>query len=175
MAAPQFEYIPTGSRSFVYKVDRDVWPVYHFHPEIDLLLVLKNSGEYLSGDALRQMEPGTLFMNGSNVPHALHPSEPPEEDWDRPAVAVLQFSPESLGKDLLGRGELSEIRGFLANASRGYEFHGQTRREAADLLMSMREAEPLEQFTMVLHLLQLLARSEEKTPLASEGYRPSLR
>jgi hypothetical protein len=78
---PQLEYIPTsGRRSFVFKIDRDVWPVYHFHPELDLLLVLKNTGTYISGDFIGRMEPGSLFLNGPNVPHALHPAEADEAD-----------------------------------------------------------------------------------------------
>ena len=43
MAKPQFEFIPTGeSRALVYKIDRDLWPVYHYHPEYDILLSLKD-------------------------------------------------------------------------------------------------------------------------------------
>ncbi|MEM7014682.1 MAG: hypothetical protein AAF585_24740 [Verrucomicrobiota bacterium] len=65
MARPQLEYVPTDKRrSFIFKIDRDIWPVYHFHPEIDILLVLKNTGEFISGDYIGRMEPGTLFMNG---------------------------------------------------------------------------------------------------------------
>lgn len=176
MAQPQFEYIPTTERrSFVFKIDRDLWPVYHFHPEIDILLVLKNTGEFISGDHIGRMEPGTLFMNGPNVPHGLQPAEPDEGSWDRPALAVLQFSEATLGQQLLERDEMAAIRQLLTDASRGFEFHGQTRERAAEQILAMRDQDDLERFASFLLVLRTLANSTERTPLASAGYRPSLR
>ena len=177
MALPQLEYISNfGNRSFLYKLDRDVWPVYHFHPEVDLILILKNTGEFISGDRIGRMEPGTLFLNGPNVPHAVHPTEAPEEDWDRPSVAVLHFSEASIGKELLDRDEMALIRDFLReDISRGFEFHGETRQEVADFMMAMQDQDDLERYVSFLKVLHLLAKTSERTPLASEGYRPSLR
>lgn len=173
---PQLEYIPTsGRRSFFFKIDRDVWPVYHFHPELDLLLVLKNTGTYISGDFIGRMEPGALFLNGPNVPHALHPAEANDEDWDRPALGVLQFSAKTLGEELLGREEMRVVARFLDEAARGFEFHGRTRRQAAQRIMAMPDQDELERFTSFLLLLRDLALSTERTTLASPGYRPSLR
>ena len=42
------------------------------HPEIDVLLVLKNTGHYINGDYIGDMKPGTLILTGPNLPHALH-------------------------------------------------------------------------------------------------------
>lgn len=177
MARPQLEYIPTNpSQSFVYKIDRDVWPVYHYHPEIDLLFALKNHGEFVSGDHIGRLQPGTLFMNGPNVPHALHPEEVDEEDWDRPALAVLQFSAQSLGEELLSKPEFARVRDFLAAADRGFEFHGRTRQQAGAMLLAMREMSDLRRFLQVVELLDFLAAAPEteRRPLASEGYSPLL-
>lgn len=176
MAQPQLEFIPrTGRKSFVYKIDRDIWPVYHFHPEFDILLVLKNTGDFISGDHIGRMAPGTLIMNGPNVPHALHPAEPDEKNWDRPSLAVLQFSADSLGWDLLGKDEMAVVRNFFDSAGRGFEFHGQGRSQAETLMLAMREQDDLERLASFLRLLGILAKCEDREPLASEGYRPSLR
>ncbi len=174
MTQPQLEYIPSSSdRSFVFKMDRDIWPVYHFHPEFDILLVLKNSGHFISGDFVGPMEPGTLLMNGPNVPHALQPAEPDEETWDRPALAVIQFSQETLGKHWLKQEEMAVIRAFLEDASRGFLFHGEDRDAAAKLILAMREQDELERLATFLLVLRKLARSQHRQPLASPGYRPS--
>ncbi|MEZ5433111.1 MAG: hypothetical protein R3F31_18515 [Verrucomicrobiales bacterium] len=60
MARPQFEPIPTGERrAFVFKIDRELWPVYHYHPEYDILLSLRNhAGNYLSGDRIGRLGRG---------------------------------------------------------------------------------------------------------------------
>jgi len=176
MTRPQFEHVPTGaSRSFIFKIDRDLWPVYHYHPEFDLLLALKDHGEFVSGDYIGRLEAGTLFMNGPNIPHALHSQQPDEKDWSSPALAVLQFSPESLGRELLEKEEMAPVREFLETATRGYEFHGETRRFAGEMLLAMRTQSEFDRLISVMRLLDFLARSDERTPLASPAYSPTLR
>ncbi|MEM1443223.1 MAG: AraC family transcriptional regulator [Verrucomicrobiota bacterium] len=177
MARPQLEFIPTGaSQAMVFKIDRDVWPVYHYHPEFDILLSLKDhAGEYVSGDHIGRLAKGTLIMNGPNIPHALHSGKPDEEDWDRPSLAVVQFSAESLGEDLLRKTEMQAVRDFLEEARFGFEFHGATAEEAAERILAMKEETPFERLLSLLRLLELFAGSKEKTPLASPAFSPSLK
>lgn len=177
MARPQLEFIPTGpSKALVFKIDRDIWPVYHYHPEFDILLSLKDhAGEFISGDHIGALREGTLFMNGPNIPHALHSSQPDDEDWQRPSIAVLQFSQESLGTELLQKNELQTVREFLDEARYGFEFHGETRNKAKRLMLEMSAQTPLEQFIQTLRILELFASSSERTRLASPAYSPSLK
>ena len=72
-----------------------------------------------------------------NIPHALHSSQPVDEDWERPSIAVIQFSRESLGIELLQKNELQTVREFLQEARYGFEFHGKTRNKAKRLMLEM--------------------------------------
>ena len=36
--------------TFNYKQENDIWPVWHFHPEIDILLFTKDNGQHITGD-----------------------------------------------------------------------------------------------------------------------------
>lgn len=177
MAKPQLEVIPsTGTRAMIFKIDRDVWPVYHYHPEFDILLSLKDHrGRFLSGDHIGSLERGTLIMNGPNIPHALHSGRTDDEDWERPSLAVIQFSERSLGEDLLQRHELKPVREFLHAARYGFEFFGETRDRAADLILAMKDQDEFERFLQLMRLLRLMGESEEKRVLASPAYSPSLR
>ena len=177
MARPQLEFIPTGpSQAMIFKIDQDIWPVYHYHPEYDILLSLKDhGGEFLSGDHIGRLQRGTLFMNGPNIPHALHSGKPDESDWARPSLAVIQFSRESLGEDLLRKHELQAVRDFLDEARFGFEFDGATADEAATLILAMEHQSSFERFMQLLRLLHLFAASDEKRPLASPAYSPSLK
>ncbi|MCB1061658.1 MAG: helix-turn-helix domain-containing protein [Verrucomicrobiae bacterium] len=160
----------------VFKIDRDIWPVYHYHPEIDILLSLKDHrGRFISGDYTGPMERGTLIMNGPNIPHALYSGLADDEDWSKPSLAVIQFSEASLGEDLLERHELKPVRDFLQAARYGFEFFGETRHRAAELILAMQDQGELERFIQLLRLLRLLAESTERRVLASPAYSPSLR
>lgn len=160
----------------VYKIDRDIWPVYHYHPEYDILLSLKDHrGRFISGDHTGPLERGTLIMNGPNIPHALHPGLPDEEDWSRPALAVIQFSEDSLGREFLDRQEMRPIREFLHAARWGFEFVGDTRDRAAEIILGMRDLGELERLFELFRLLRLFAESSERRVLASPAYAPSLR
>ena len=177
MARPQLEFIPTGpSRAMIFKIDQDIWPVYHYHPEYYILLSLKDhGGEYLSGDHIGRLRRGTLIMNGPNIPHALHSGKPDESDWASPSLAVIQFSRESLGEDLLRKHELQPVREFLDEARFGFEFHGATAEEASTLMLAMEHQNSFERFVQLLRILHLFAASVEKRSLASPAYSHSLK
>ncbi len=177
MARPQLEVIPTGpSQALIFKIDQDIWPVYHYHPEFDILLSLKDhAGEFLSGDHIGRLGRGTLIMNGPNIPHALHSGRPAEGDPARPSLAVIQFSRESLGVDLLRKQELQPVREFLDTAARGFEFFGGTARRATELILEMEQQTPFERYVQLLRLLHHFAGAEEKRPLASPAFSPSLK
>lgn len=160
----------------VFKIDRDIWPVYHYHPEFDILLSLKDhGGEFISGDHIGPLRRGTLFMNGPNVPHAVHSGVPDEKDWDHPSLAVVQFSKESLGEELLQKEEMNLVREFLEEARYGFEFFGEGRDRAEELVLEMRSMGSLERFLQLLRLLQHLAETKDKRPLASPAFSPSLK
>lgn len=177
MARPQLEIVPTGaSRALIFKIDRDVWPVYHYHPEYDILLSLKDhAGEFISGDHVGQLTKGTLIMNGPNIPHALHSGKEDERDWAKPSLAVIQFSRESIGSELFQKEEMQAVREFLDEAKFGFEFYGEAADSAAELILAMENQSPLERLLQLLKLLQFFAECDERKPLASPAYSPSLR
>ena len=163
--------------SFVFKLDTDMWPNWHFHPEYDILLILKNTGQYICGDHIGTMKPGTLILTGPNVPHATHPVEKEENDPAKPATLVVQFSEQSFGGELFKKKEFTKIRSFLAEASHGFEFSGETRRRAEEHLMGMCEMSDLQRFAHLLLLFEMLADSpaEDRQSLASPGYQADLK
>ena len=161
---------------FSFKADTDMWTTWHYHPEIDILLTLKNTGYHITGDYIGDLKPGTLILNGSNVPHAFHPNEPSEGDPSRPAMLVLQFSEESLGGDFLGKLEMSRIKGFLDTTGSSYEFFGSTRDRVEAMMREMMYQNDAQRFAQFILILDTLSRSPEsdRVPLVSRVYSPSL-
>ena len=174
----QRELIPAFENQLIaFKADTDMWTPWHYHPEIDVLLVLKNTGHHITGDFIGDIRPGTLLVNGSNVPHAFHPHEPAEDDPANPAMLVLQFSPETWMKGWLDRLEMERIRNFIASTDRSFEMRGETRARAERLMHEMpaqSDAQRVAQFILILDTFAT-APQEDLLPLVSEIYAPSLK
>ena len=159
---------------FSYKVDIDMWPVWHFHPEIDILLTLKDSGNYIIGDYMGPLHPGNLVMIGPNLPHAFMPFTEDEGNVNNPAMICLQFSPESLGMDLMEKPEMTSVKNLFNRSKYGLEILGETRNQAITILKRMEDENELLRFASLIELFNLLANSSELKPLASPSYTPSL-
>ena len=174
----QRELIPACEGQLIsFKVDTDMWTEWHYHPEIDILLVLKNTGHHITGDFIGDICPGTLLVNGSNVPHAFHPHELADGDPNNPAMLVLQFSPSTLSKAFLGGMEMESIRNFIAATDRSLEIVGESRATAESLIHAMvrqTDAQRVAQFILVLDTLAM-SPPEDRIPLVSEIYAPSLK
>ena len=172
MIKARLEIIPnSGLKAVNFKIDRDLWEVFHYHPEFDILLSLKDhQGQFVCGDHIGTLERGTLIINGSYIPHAMRSGRPHDNDWAKPSLAVIHFSKEIVGDDFLSHMELKSIGDFLKAAKYGFQFHGKTRSKASKLILEMRDQSQLERFTQLLQLLELFADSDEKQQLSSSGY-----
>ena len=146
------------TRSFNYKLDTNLWPVWHHHPEFDILLVLKNTGHYINGDYIGELKPGTLILTGPDLPHALHALERDENDPEKPALAVIQFSKHSMGSDLFDRAETAHIGDFLNKASRSFEFFGATRDKAESMILAMEKKWLQDLFNLLQWVTRFLVR-----------------
>ncbi|WDE95697.1 AraC family transcriptional regulator [Lentisphaera profundi] len=164
------------TRSFNYKEDTNIWPVWHHHPEYDILLIRKNTGHYINGDYIGELKPGTLLIMGPNLPHAFHAVEVDENDPTKPAMSVIQFSEESMGKGLFDKPETMHIGEFLKEAERSFEFSGKTRDEVHELILAMEELNDLQRFTQIIEVLDVMTRAsrEDRKKLVSPLYSPNL-
>jgi len=171
------ELIPKDKgATFVCKQDNSIWPTWHYHEEIDILLFLQNSGQHITGDYIGEFNPGTLLLNGPNVPHCFTSNTELELRAPDPAIIVIQFSRKSIGDELLAKSEMSLIHNFLLSTGRSFEYFGATRSQAASIMLAMGESQNMERFGLFLKLLETLALApdHEKKNLVSEFYSPVL-
>jgi len=164
------------SKSFHFKTDENIWPTWHFHPEYDILLTLKNNGQFMVGDYMGTLKPGTIVMTGPNIPHAFHASEEDENNPENPAMIVLQFSKESMSSQLFERPEMNQISKFLDDADRSLEFIGHTRDQIDQLLHDMQNLSEAQRYSKIIEMLDLMANSplNDRKKLASLTFAPSL-
>src|ERR1700748_2221491 len=105
---PRFEAISAGGNaSFVCKTTTGPgWKfAWHFHPEYELTLITRGSGQRFVGDHIGDFRAGDLVLLGPNLPHTWY-SRPPLVDLPHVAT-VIQFHRDCVGEDFFDRPELS--------------------------------------------------------------------
>ena len=144
---------------------------FHYHPEIELTLIVGSSGHRYVGDDIGRFSPGDLVLMGPNLPHMYLNDM---KFSGRAHSVVLQFFPDFLGPNFFQLGELKRIRHLFDRSRVGVWFHGRTRDKAASLMIQLRDLDGFVRLMAFLNLLEILARSKEFRVLASPTYSPSL-
>ncbi len=161
------------SRSFAlldFTVRRFNCP-FHYHPELELTLIVKSSGHRYVGDHIGRFAEGDLVLMGPNLPHMYIN----DAKFEGSASAVaLQFLPGFLGADFFQLGELAEVRRLLGRSRVGLVFDGRTRDKVAAQMERLSGLEGFARLTALLQTLETLAKSRECRELASPTYSPSL-
>lgn len=162
MLKPTFEALQaTDSQSFLVRnFQQEAFRApYHFHPELELTLILRGQGKRYVGNRMDAFEAGDLVLLGSNLPHCWK-TESGDTTPDSAAAIVIQFPPGFLGEDFLTRPELSGIRQLLQRAENGLRFTGQTRDIAAGQIQALlTERGGFEKMIALLEMLEMLSRS----------------
>ena len=146
---------------------------WHFHPEVELTLIVKSRGRRFVGDSIESFVEGDLVLLGPNLPHFWRSEGPAPTDGLVHSV-VVQFKRDFLGEAIWTRPELVPIGRLLERAGRGLHFTGKTARGAAAVLRELAQAEGVEALARLLVLLGKLATDRRARPLASLTYAPVL-
>ncbi len=101
------------------------WPSFpfnwHYHPEVELTLIVRARGMRFVGDSVEEFSDGDICLLGSNTPHCWASHKDAE-----PGVRslVIQFRPESWGEAFWNLPELRGIGRLLREAKQGLEVRG---------------------------------------------------
>lgn len=143
---------------------------WHFHPEIELTLILEGHGRRFVGDSLEPFAPGDLVLLGPNLPHFWQS----ESICTHSRSVVVQFRQDFLGTDVWTRPEMRRIGRLLARAQQGLNFNDSAAVDSYRSEMAALPASPgIKGLTALLHLLDQLARDPRVRPLASRSYPPA--
>jgi AraC-like DNA-binding protein len=160
--------------SFV--LQKDVYSHYptpwHYHPEYELVLVLRSSGEKIIGDHMSSFTDGDLVFLGPNLPHVYHNSQIYyEENSNLTAEAiVIHFNIDFLGNSFFNIPEMEAISGFLEKSVMGFAIRGNARQLIAQKMNDMLEMSGSSRIIELLSILHILTETKEKEKLASPGF-----
>ena len=126
---PALEHLPREkNQSFVVKdFDYKYYPTpWHYHPELEIVLVTESTGKRFIGDNISDFKPGNLALLGSNIPHTYRNDDKYYEAGSKLKAKsiVIHFTAGSLGNDFLALPEASALGKLFEQSAYGIEING---------------------------------------------------
>ncbi len=145
--------------------------VWHYHPELELVLVLKSEGTRFIGDNIEQFSKGDIVLIGKNLPHMLlNDKEYFEAGSKLEAQALsIHFNEHFAGKEFFNMSEMLLIKNLIEKAKHGIKFSGDLKL----VTKWMKNIEKLEGFDKTIKffkILNLLSKHKDYKLLSSSGF-----
>ncbi len=145
--------------------------VWHYHPELELVLSQKGSGTRFVGDSIEQFKEGDIVLIGKNLPHMWL------SDKNNPKVApklvsesiVFHFKEDFLGPTFFENPEMIPIAKLIERSKHGIKFLN-TNKKITQLIIKTLNKKGFNKTMKFLNVLNLLAKHSDYELLASKGY-----
>lgn len=145
--------------------------VWHYHAELELVLLLESTGTRFIGDSVEKFDKGEIVLIGKNLPHMwLNDEVYFEESSTLKAEAIsIHFKEDFLGDKFFQNKEMKDILSLLDRASYGIKFDGGN----AKTIRKIKELSACNDFGKVIQFLKILnelSQSKEYKLLSSSGF-----
>ena len=164
--------LPTESVIF-FDEERPHFTVpWHFHPEIEILFVVKSSGTSYVGDGIHRFTEGEISIIGENVPHWWKSDKKYLDGKDTSGIKVLiiQFNRKIFDPNFINLPEMNAVKEFLDKSQRGIQFLCKSRKALGDQIIRIFQLSGINRITELILLLEMMANTKEYKYHASIGY-----
>ena len=146
--------------------------VWHYHTELELVVVTESTGTRFIGDNIEKFKPGEVILIGKNLPHMwLNDEVYFEEGHGMSAEAfAIHFKEDFAGVKLFEIFEMTAIANLLDRAKQGISFTGNSRESLGLRIKKLVELEGYQRFIELLNILKLLADETSYKLLATQGF-----
>jgi AraC-like DNA-binding protein len=145
----------------------------HFHPEIELTLILESRGRRFVGDSIEPFAEGDLVLLGPNLPHFWH-NDGRQAPGTKAHSLVVHFLPDFLGTVISEKPEFGPVNALLQRAARGLHMTGSRVSGLSDRVRQLTTLGGLAALLQLLAVFDELAHTPGARPLVSEFYEPRL-
>ncbi len=149
---------------------------WHFHPEIEILFVVKSSGTSYVGDGIHRFREGEISIIGENVPHWWKSDSKYYDGKDTTGIKalIIQFRKEIFDKNFINLPEMNGIKELLGKSQRGIQYTGKSRNQLGEQIGKIFQLSGLARIIELIVLLDMMAGTREFKYHASVGYSKSL-
>ena len=145
--------------------------VWHFHPEFELVAIIRSSGTRFVGDNIERFDKGDVVLIGKNIPHLwLNDDAYFEENSNLMAEAIaVHFEKEFLGKGFLEMPEMYPLSNLFEMAARGLRFLN-VKESLLNEFKLLPSLDPTGQVIKIIDILSHLSKHKEYKLVCSSTY-----
>jgi AraC-like DNA-binding protein len=137
----------------------------HFHPEVEILLIVQGTGTRYVGDSVEPYEPGDLVMIGPNVSHEWCSDK--RSDTGMSEAIYILFNTEMMGSEFWTLPESKIILKIIQQSERGIRLTGKTRDDVEFLMKRIDTLYGFSRITLLMNILEMIAFNGEYQYLAT--------
>ena len=166
--------VPASDQSFIFyeeELPHFIVP-WHYHPEIEILQVVKSTGISYIGDSIKSFNAGDVCLIGEILPHWWKSdNEYLQADSNLSMKAhVIQFRKEIFESRFMPLPEMAPVRQLVERSQRGIRFLGDSRIKICNMIQEIFKREGLGRIAHLLLLLEMMATEKEYEYLASVDF-----
>lgn len=176
---PLYQELPFIDKSYInfYKEDLPHFIVpWHYHPEIEIMYILKGTGTRFVGDHIERYQEGDVCMVGPQLPHEWRNDDEffQEGTGLKASCLCLFFLKEIFETNLIRLPEMANIRQLIERSRRGIMFKGNSRDKIGVFIKDSFNNTGISRITNFILLLEMMATTDEYELLASVGFTESV-
>jgi len=160
-----------SNRSFATKADDYPYylKIWHYHPELELVAILKNEGTCFVGDSIEKLEVGDVILLGKNLPHMwLNDQDYFKNDSNQSAIAI-HFKEDYFGTTFFESPEMEHMLDLFKRAQVGLKFLNVPEKRIREI-KAMLKLDGYEKTISFLNILNELAKHKTVKTLTNEGF-----
>jgi AraC-like DNA-binding protein len=145
---------------------------WHFHPEIEILYVMKSSGTSYVGDGISRFMEGEISIIGENVPHWWKSDSKYYDGGDITGIKalIIQFRKEIFDQSFINLPEMQPIKELLRQSQRGIQFTCKARKQLGEQMIRIFAETGIRRITELIILLDIMANTKDLKYHTSLGY-----
>ncbi len=144
---------------------------WHYHQELELVVILKSNGTCFVGDHIDAFNAGDVFLIGKNMPHMwLNHEGYFQGDSKLTAKAIaVHFKKDFLGIEFFETPEMIHLLELFERSRFGIKFIN-INKELIQAIEDMMELKGYEKTISFLNILNKLSKHRNSKPMASKGF-----
>ncbi|QCX39741.1 helix-turn-helix domain-containing protein [Aureibaculum algae] len=164
----------TSTNDSSFTIAHDEYPfflkVWHHHPELELVLILKSTGTLFIGDGIINFKENDVVLIGEDIPHIwLNDEVYFNEDSELSSEAIaIHFNKYFLGEIFLNMFEMKRILQMINHSGQGIKFFD-VKKELIEDIVSLKSVDPFTRIINFIKILHKLSNSKSEN-LVSSGY-----